>query len=426
MRRIASFCFAVMVVVLAAVYLPMLYEKIFFKRIEKTHLFYSLVTRQFIFKEKVVGEIPKAVGEKSEDHHAEISYQWEDGTYVTRVEFERHLPFIFYKNMEIRGLLPLALGGKTFDKKAIKAGRRVMELKSREIAGNRPNTPVWPLLESNPGQARLVFPDDRFHMTPSAMEFINADSNRVAPDLTRAFTTALRDEGFQFPARSVNGKFTVLKPFDEGIFVVDDAFQVFHVKRRDGRPVVKKTPIDPGLKTRYIDLSENRRREFYGLLLDGSGRVHLLSYDDYRLFPLPLEGYDPDRMDLKLIFNPLYCTAVWSDKSKIHALAMDRYLTPIRSFSHTMSRATVTPARQAYRLLFPFTLHLDTSQSGFLTLKWQAGGMAGIAGLVLCLGCWLAWRLVVRRQRPGKINSLLVACSGIFGLIAVSLTDLEN
>ena len=82
-----------------------------------------------------------------------------------------YLPFIFYKNMEIWGLLPLELAGRKFDKKSIKAGRRVMELKSREITGNSPQTPVWPLLESNPGQARLVFPDDRFHMTPSAMKF---------------------------------------------------------------------------------------------------------------------------------------------------------------------------------------------------------------------------------------------------------------
>ena len=275
-------------------------------QVEKKHPFYSPVSRQFILKEKVVGRIPDAVRNKSEDHHAEISYRFEDGTYVSHKTFEHHLPFIFYKNMEIWGLLPLTIDGQNFDKKAIKAGRRVMEFSSRDIPGNGPAIPVWPLLESNPGQARLGFPEDRFTMSGDAMVFINADTNREDPALTKLFTTALTAQGFKFPARSVHGKFTVLKSFDEGIFAVDDDYQVFHVKGTDGRPVVIKPPIDPALRTRCINVTENRSREFYGILLDGEGRIHLLFCDNYRLSPLPLQGYDPDRMDLKLIFNPLF------------------------------------------------------------------------------------------------------------------------
>ncbi|MFP4348359.1 MAG: DUF4857 domain-containing protein [Thermodesulfobacteriota bacterium] len=47
------------------------------------------------------------------------------------------------------------------------------------------------------------------------------------------------------------------------------------------------------------------------------------SYDGYRLIRLPIDTYDPDRMDFKLLINPLYRTAVWSDEARIRAVAMD-------------------------------------------------------------------------------------------------------
>ena len=55
----------------------------------------------------------------------------------------------------------------------------------------------------------------------------------VEKELTKLFTSALKAEGFIFPARSVNGKFTILKPFDEGAFIVDAKYQVFHLKRQN-------------------------------------------------------------------------------------------------------------------------------------------------------------------------------------------------
>lgn len=41
--------------------------------------------------------------------------------------------------------------------------------------------------------------------------------------------------------------------------------------------MVFKTPIDPALRTRHLKVSENKRRQFYGLLLAGDGSLHLLA-----------------------------------------------------------------------------------------------------------------------------------------------------
>ncbi len=426
MRQLAILALGTLTILVAAVYLPMLYEKIFFERIEKTHLLYSPVTRRFIYKEKIVGPIPEAALKKSEDHHVEIAYRDADGTYYTRMDFEKNLPFIYYKNMELWGLMPLTFGDRSFDKTTIKKNRQVLEIKPGEINDRRPLTPLWPLLESNPGQARLVFPVDRFRMTTDAMQFINADTNTIDSELTESFTRALKEKGFTFPARSVNGKFTILKPFDEGVFLVDAGYRVFHLKRRNDKPVVVLTPIDPALKARHIKIAENRRREYYGLLLAADDSLHLLTYDNYRLIRLPLEDYDPDRMDFKLLINPLYRTAVWSDDAIIRAVAMDRDYRPLERCTHGMSRAVVTPMQRFHEVLFPFSLGLETRDAGYLRPWFRTGGRLSLIGLLASLVLF-AFLFRIRKGRfPDAAGLCLVAVTGVYGWIAMEFLGPEG
>ncbi|MCG8632805.1 MAG: DUF4857 domain-containing protein [Desulfobacterales bacterium] len=424
MRRLPLICYTLLIILVTSVYLPLLYEKVSFKKIEKTHSFYSPVSRDFIFKEKFVGAIPDEAEGFAVDHHTGISYRKADGTYLPRVAFEKHLPFIFYKNMEIWGLLPVNLNGLEFDKAAIKSQRRVMELKSRDIPDKAPIVRFWPLLESNPGQARLVFPEDRFRITDTAMVFINADTNSEDKILTQRFTRALEENGFVFPARSVNGKFTVLKPFDEGVFMVDSDYRVFHVKRVDGQPRVVKTNIPPSLKTRHIRISENKQKEFYGLLLSGDGKINLVSYDNYRLIPVPLDSFDPDRMDLKLIFNPLYVTAVYSDSQTIRAVAMDRNFSPVKTYVHSMSRAQPTMAARIHDFIFPFSLKLSTGETDeFIRFSMTPGTLISLGGTALCTLVFFGISVIGKGRRPDTGHLALVFLTGIYGLIAVSLVD---
>ncbi len=431
MNRNALAVYSILVILVSAVYLPMLYDKIFIDEVEKTHLFYSPVSRDFILKEKIVGKVPESAKGFAFDHHSNLAYLKADGTYVPRKTFERHLPFIYYKNMEILGVLPITLNGKTFDKKTIKAQRRVLEIKARELADRYPEVPFYPLLESNPGQARLVFPENRFRMTDTDMEFINADANVVDTALTNMYTQALKNKGFVFPARSVNGKFTVLKPFDEGVFLVDHNFHVFHVKRVDDKPLIVKTPISADLKIRAIKVSENKQKKYYGLVLSGDGRIFLLGYDNYGLIPVPLADYDPDRMDLKLIFNPLYCTAVYSGDTTIRAVAMDKNMdknfVPIKTFAHTMSRPTLTGPGKVRDLLFPFTLKLGTTMSsGYVTAQAVPGTIWSLAGMGICVLLFAGGTKIVTRQWPGTLRIITVAVAGLYGLIAMVLTAVRE
>ncbi|WP_035238536.1 DUF4857 domain-containing protein [Desulfobacter vibrioformis] len=423
----AQAVYYVLVILVSAVYLPMLYDKIFMDEVEKTHLFYSPVSQDFILMEKIVGKVPDPAKGFALDHHSNQAYMKADGTYVPRKTFERHLPFIYYKNMEIRGLLPITLNGQTFDKITIKAQRRVLELKAKDLAEKSPHVPFYPLLESNPGQARLVFPEDRFRMTDSDMEFINADENAVDPVFTKMYTYTLKKKGFKFPARSVNGKFSVLKPFDEGVFIVDRDYHVFHVKRVNDKPEIKKTPISPELRIRAIQVSENSQKKFYGLALEGNGGISLMSYDNYRLIPLPLNNFDPDRMDLKLIFNPLYCTAVYSDGTVIRAVLLDDSFSPVKRYEHTMSRATATPATRFRNLLFPFALALGpTPDSRYVKARLVPGTIWSLSGMGICALLFAGGAKIFTGQWPRGMRTATVALTGLYGLVAMVIATISD
>lgn len=426
MKRLAGLGFFLLIIFVLSIYLPMIYGKVFIKKIEKTHLFYSPVSRDFILREQFTKPVPGQGLKKGMGHHTKIAYQKADKSFITRRDFEKHLPFIYYKNMELWGLLPIEINGQVFDKNTIKKNRRVLELKSRDITDQGPLTPIWPLLESNPVRARLAFPDDRFRMTYDAMEFINADTNKIDKILTEKFTRALTEKGFVFPARSVNGKFTILKPFDEGIFIVDAEFHVFHVKRVNGNPFVIKTPIDPNLQTRHIKISENRQKLYYGLLLTKSGQIYLLSYNQYQLIPLSLEHYQPDLMNLKLIFNPIFCTAVYSDQSIIRAKVLDQNFNPVAQFSHTMSRAETSLAKQVFSAIFPFAIYFDTKENRFLSFHIKSGGRQALIGLTFFLGLHLLWTIFYKKSKLQPLETGIVALTGIYGLIAVNFIDLAS
>ncbi len=404
-RLMSHLSLSLVMLVVLAVALPQLYHLAFGVQVARTQLFYSPVRKAFVFREH------------RGDHN--FTYADQHGDTFDRKTFETLIPFIYYKNMEIWGLMPLVLEGRSFDKQTIRANRQVIELKPREVGDRRPEIEVYPLLESNPGQARLRFPEDVFHATEDGLEFVNVDNLAREDGLTDRFTGALTAAGFRFPARLVAGKSTILKPFDEGYFLVDDGGTVFHLKRVDGEPRVVRTSIPSDLDIRHIKLSENKRKVFYGLLLAGEGRLFLISYDDYRLIPLPVDGYDPDSMDYKLLLNPLYPTAVFGNDETIHAVAMTPDFTSVDSYTRPVPGTRDMLHERIARTVFPFAINLEDPTSGYLSWRFRHHGWSGLAGSALALAVFLLLAKVRRTPwRSVWSGVVLTAFGGLFGLVA--------
>jgi hypothetical protein len=336
--------------------------------------------------------------------------------------------------MEIWGKLPLNIDGQLFDKEAIKAERLVLQIKPIELPGHAPRIQLFPLLESNPGRARLRFPEDVFR-PGEQLQFIDTDHNHPAPRhateadhahpadrLSETFSAALSEAGFRFPVHASFGRVSILKPFDAGYFLLDANDALFHLKRVDGKPWVAPVPLPDDLKVKHLKITENNRKEIIGLLLDDNDQLHLIRQEDYRLIPLELPDYEPHRMELKIIFNPMYRTAIYSDQEMIHAVVMDREFQAIEYYSRIMAMAGTRLVDQIWAVLVPFSINLKDPDRRYFHFNANVHGLNAIGGnilfLIMAIG-YLSWR----KQTPGKhVTELsIVLLTGLYGLIALVL-----
>ncbi len=422
--RLARWSLLLLTVFLLAVWLPQLKALLFEYRFGKTHLFYSPVAKTFVYKELL-----------GEGH--QFIYRDREGKDYSREAFESLIPFIYYKNMELWGKLPLDLDGQRFDKDAIRAERFVLQLQPEELSNHTPRIQLFPLLESNPGRARLRFPENVFR-PGDQLEFIDTDHNdpnprhashnhdgdhaHPTPEFTKTFTTALAKAGFRFPVKATFGRVSILKPYDAGYFLLDSGGNLFQVLRVNGHPWIQAVPLPDGLEVRYIKVTENQHKEILGLLLDWNDRVHLLDYEDNRLIPLDLPDYVPDRMELKIIFNPLYRTAIYSDRKVIHAVVMDRDYRALDRYQRTMAMALPRPADRIWQALVPFSLPLHEPDSRYLSLRPQLHGWSAAPGsFVVLLLAALYLNRRGYRLRTHIPDLMLVLVTGLYGLIALIL-----
>jgi len=410
-RPITRFSLVLLTVLALAYLLPAAFDTVFPRHRTNPLLLYSPVLNQFIYQESL-------------GNH-QFHYQDETGQTYSRSEFEQQLPFLYYRTLELKGLLPPSIGGQTFDAESIKAERQAVTIHSRRLKGHFPLLELYPLFNNDPQVAVMPFPEDVFRFTDQAMEFINADHNRIDQELTETFTEALRAVGFVFPATVIGGNPTNLKPFDDGYFIRDSSGHVFHVRRVLNQPEVLKTPIDPDLDILDIIVSEHRRRELHGTIITTSGEVYLITRESYHLIPLPTPRYDPGSMDFKLLIDPLHRTVTTSNDQAVQGVAMDAAYRPLRTFSQPIADLTPAPVLLLRKIIFPFQITLDSPYRGQATLRLVPGGPWSLGGVLaaLCLSLILRQSFPQRTSHWGDLA--VIALTGFYGLAAVYLLNEE-
>jgi hypothetical protein len=404
-------CTLALAIIAMAVMLPAGFDKVFVRPVEEPLLFYSPVRQQFVYQ--------KSLGE----HRFE--YRDEEGTAFDRQVFEEQLPFLYHRNLALRNRMPVVIDGAVFDADSIQQQRQAMEIRARHLRGHFPQLALYPLFNNDPQVAIMPFPEDMFRFTDKAMEFLNADHNQVDTALTKAFTRALLDQGFIFPPTLIAGKPTNLKPFDDGYFVRDGAGRVFQIRRVANRPEVVKTPIDPTLDILDIVVSENRRREFHGTLITRQGNVYLIETGSYRLIPLETHGYDPQRMDFKLLVDPLYRTVTFSDRNSVQGIALDAAYRPLRKYAMAAGDPNAANLLRIRDLLFPFHIQIESPYRGQAALGVTLGGFWSLAGNLCALAALFLLFRSRHRWPMGPATPLLILVSGWYGLIAAAFVQTE-
>ncbi len=422
--KISTLCIYVLSIFLLAWALPQSYSTLFEKQVAKTHIFFSPTLKKMVYTEQLLIDDMEAA-KKSENHHADVAYKDEEGNYFDRVGFEAAIPFIYFRNMEMRGLLPMDIDGQSYSRADIEKARRVLELPSRRLENKRRVDQIYPLVESNPNQVALVLPTDRFRMTKDAMVFVNSDENAVDPNLTALFTDALKEQDFAFPALGVWGNFTIFKPYDAGVFITDAKGKTFHVLRKNDAPLVTKVPFKEGIVPAKIIISETRDKKLFGLLLDSNNQIYLFHTNNYALTHIPSPDYNPQTMDYKILLDPLYLTAIYSDDKKVHAVAyaydterVVESLEPIHSFTHKMSRNQRPFYAHIASVLFPFRINLEAEDNSLGVLDIEKSPYA--LSYSLLFACILALFYTLFAKRSGHSFSISQSLSLlVFGLYAL-------
>lgn len=140
--KISRFLLIILVIVVASIHLPYIYWLGFGERIPTPQVFYSPVMQKFLIY-KIEGK----------------SYEWRDtdGKNYTRKEIDSLLPFLNYRMLTSRGIMPDSLQNIKFDLKEVRLNNFNQRIRPYNI--DEPQIPLYPLLESQPERLKLTLPE---------------------------------------------------------------------------------------------------------------------------------------------------------------------------------------------------------------------------------------------------------------------------
>lgn len=341
------------------------------------------------------------------------------GKEYTREEYERLLPLANYRQLAASGQMPDSLRGVNLELKTVQLNNLFLRVMPADIG--LPQIPLYPLFESQSGRVRLEMPSDFFRIG-GRMEFLDAATNTVQEEQSQEFTDTLRARGFAFPAKQIAGNPTVRKPFDEGYFVVDASDAVFHIKMVRGRPFCVNTGIPAVPRVRQMFIMEMGLKEFYGMMIAEDNSVSLISYDSYRLIRLPLSRYDAGTCALFFGGDLFYRTITVQSDGWLETVVTEREYALVDTYRESWPTRKESTAGAWAAALFPFSFHLEDDDSAFVDFYGQCGGWTALWGLLLCVVILLVTlRLRRRHLRDHLFDMVLVAGTGIFGLLAVHM-----
>ena len=370
-RLLSAGALVLLTALMVCFWAPWAYERFLVPTVERTHLLYSPTLEQFIYREEIVGPIPPEARALAEDHHAGIAYRDEEGRWYSRVDFEKNLPFIYYKNLELWGMMPITLSGQTFDSASIRKERQVTELTAREVLSQEVATNLHFLIDDKPGGAGLVLPVEGLRVKASSLELVNADTNSVDQAMSEAFTDALDEAGVTWPLQGIYGNETILKPVNGGMYLIDAKGKVFNLRRLQDEPQVIETAVPLEFGARYVAVSESTRGEYLALVVGKEGGLGLIMADG-SLKVLPAPGYDPETCNVKLLCDPLYRTLVVDDGVQVRALVMDREYQVLRQVTHLQSAGLDTRVKWWGRHLLPLKLDVPTDgRRATVNAQWR-------------------------------------------------------
>lgn len=316
--RLKSLCYRGGTVALCGLILisgSLRYNQEFAKDFQKFYIFYSPILNDFIYQKN------------SKGHHFE--YGTAEQTFDRQV-YEDSLPFVYWKNRDIQGRLPIFIGAESFDKQRIKSARLSLQYQPEQLHNKEAR--LYPFFNPHSNKGVIPFPEEVLALKQDRLVIYDCETVTINRRLSAKLNQQLLQAGVSFPVHNIWGKTTNMKPFDWGYFVKDNQNQIFNLRRADDKIQVKL--IDPGLNTAdiiYMQMSENRQKNFYGYAVDAASHIYLVTYPDYHFIQLQLDHFDHRKMSFHLLSDPLHYVVRYDDSSNYRAALFDKQYNLLRT-----------------------------------------------------------------------------------------------
>lgn len=284
------------------------YQKEYQRFFERYHLFFSPTLETFVFQQNGKGH--------------RFVYGTTETTF-DRLTFEKNLPFIYWKNLDIQGKLPITINGEQFDRNRIKAARQSLQYRPNDLQSKEVS--LYPLFNPISIKGVIPFPEEAFTLKSDRIVVYDCETVQINQLLTEEINQQFKAAKAVFPLQQVWGKTTNMKPFDWGYFIKDNNGQIFNLRRADDQITVTAVPLpDQIAPIAYMRMSENRLKNFYGFAIDTESRVFLVSYPYYQFIPLELTEFDYQTMPFHLLADPLHFIVRYRDQNTYRASLFDK------------------------------------------------------------------------------------------------------
>ena len=290
------------------------YKQNYEKEFNHYYIFYSNILKDFVYQ--------KNFG----DHRFE--YGVKDKTTFDQKTYESYLPFVYWRNLDIQGKLPVVIEGNSYKKSVIKSSRLGFSYNPKYL---KPlELKLYPLFNPRSNKGMITFPEEMFSIS-SKVKVFDYDHGLLRT-MSEDIRKMLDERGFKYPALNIWGKATNMKPYDLGYIIKDSEHKLYNLKRYDNNLFVKEIEHPKGTQIVYIKLSENRQKILSGYAIDEKGDFYLLDWD-FGFIKLELKGFDYKTMKLKLISNPVNYLIRYDDGKNYYAVVFDKKFKKIQEIT---------------------------------------------------------------------------------------------
>jgi hypothetical protein len=333
-----------------------------------------------------------------------------EGTIYSESQFDSILPLFYYRQLQLDNKLPKEVDGHPVNVKILNLNSVFFRLNARDI--NSPKIPLYPLFVTQTGRVGLKTPEDVFRFS-DRFEFVDIEPNVVNQEKSDDYYNKLLKKGFKGKIRSIANNPSSRKPYENGSFLIDENYNVFHILDVNHQAFVKKTTIPSSIKTKYIHITEDDLKKYYGYLFSEDGGMYLIKAPTYELIKLDIPNVDIESENIRIYGNLLYWNIYVSGKNKdmIYALRSS-------DFKQVDKMNNLVEVEGSFHLadwIIPFSISFSDANSSYVIPQFKLGIWKSLVINILILGLFIG----LFKKKSNIYDWIIILISGIFGAVAL-------